>query len=443
MSDADPSTIACGSGVAGLRLRSGWPDGGRIDHRLMRTHGAVWRAAHPPVDPLCWLPPCAPRCGARRPHKRRPLAAHARVRTCLYASVAFASAVAMNGLPMYAKSAPAARAASTARPVPIDPDSARGPSKNCRISSTSAKGERPPACPPAPAATAISPSAPFSSCAARGGASHVGAGGEGHVCARARRPARRGKCRTRMRPAWRRGAGRGLTALAANLVLITSWYTCPPYECTAALTSSRAPSDVMTRGTSCRTHASRSCSRRSLDLCTIWLTANGAAGRSGFSASCFASSVLICVSHSSSLSFGRALSAGKEPTMPALHWAITSSGLDTMKSGACGERRGRGERPGGGGAAATETNSRGGGRAGEAYSRGGRSWVGVSRAALTPMIGTRMRLSSEVVAGGMVVCRFVSAPSSAKIDETFITPVVTSASGGLARPIQLSGPRPS
>src|SRR3990167_3240116 len=39
-------------------------------------------------------------------------------------------------------------------------------------------------------------------------------------------------------------------------------------------------------------------------------------------------------SHSSSTSFGRALSAGKEPTMPALHCSITRSGLDTMNSGA-------------------------------------------------------------------------------------------------------------
>ena len=39
------------------------------------------------------------------------------------------------------------------------------------------------------------------------------------------------------------------------------------------------------------------------------------------------------VSHSPSFSTGRALSAGNEPTTPALHWAMTSSGPDTMKSG--------------------------------------------------------------------------------------------------------------
>ena len=39
------------------------------------------------------------------------------------------------------------------------------------------------------------------------------------------------------------------------------------------------------------------------------------------------------VSHSESFSTGRALSAGNEPTTPALHWAMTSSGPDTMKSG--------------------------------------------------------------------------------------------------------------
>src|SRR5580704_10134926 len=31
---------------------------------------------------------------------------------------------------------------------------------------------------------------------------------------------------------------------------------------------------------------------------------------------------------------GRALSAGKAPTIPALHWAITSAGCETMNSGA-------------------------------------------------------------------------------------------------------------
>ena len=39
------------------------------------------------------------------------------------------------------------------------------------------------------------------------------------------------------------------------------------------------------------------------------------------------------VSHSSSFSTGRAFSAGNEPTTPALHWAITSSGPETMNSG--------------------------------------------------------------------------------------------------------------
>src|SRR5262249_39161208 len=36
----------------------------------------------------------------------------------------------------------------------------------------------------------------------------------------------------------------------------------------------------------------------------------------------------------SSISFGRALSAGNAPTMPALHCSITRSGLETMNSGA-------------------------------------------------------------------------------------------------------------
>ena len=39
------------------------------------------------------------------------------------------------------------------------------------------------------------------------------------------------------------------------------------------------------------------------------------------------------VNHSPSFSTGRAFSAGNEPTTPALHWAMTSSGPDTMNSG--------------------------------------------------------------------------------------------------------------
>src|SRR5512143_688105 len=38
-------------------------------------------------------------------------------------------------------------------------------------------------------------------------------------------------------------------------------------------------------------------------------------------------------SHSSSSAAGRALSAGNEPTTPALHCAITRSGTEMMKSG--------------------------------------------------------------------------------------------------------------
>src|ERR1700733_400555 len=39
-------------------------------------------------------------------------------------------------------------------------------------------------------------------------------------------------------------------------------------------------------------------------------------------------------SHSPSFSTGRAFSAGNEPMIPALHWAMTSSGPDTMNNGA-------------------------------------------------------------------------------------------------------------
>ena len=47
-----------------------------------------------------------------------------------------------------------------------------------------------------------------------------------------------------------------------------------------------------------------------------------------------ASSPLMRFSHSPSTGAGRALSAGNEPITPALHCAITSSGPETMKSGA-------------------------------------------------------------------------------------------------------------
>ena len=66
-----------------------------------------------------------------------------------------------------------------------------------RVSATKANGEIAPAWPPAPAATRIRPSAPFS------------------------------------------------IALWANFWLITSWSTMPPQPCTAWLRSSRAPSEVM------------------------------------------------------------------------------------------------------------------------------------------------------------------------------------------------------
>ena len=58
--------------------------------------------------------------------------------------------------------------------------------------------------------------------------------------------------------------------------------TMPPQPCTASLTSVRAPSEVMTIGTLYFAHICMSCSSRSLLLCTIWLIANGAAGRSGW-----------------------------------------------------------------------------------------------------------------------------------------------------------------
>ena len=54
-----------------------------------------------------------------------------------------------------------------------------------------------------------------------------------------------------------------------------------PAEWTASLSSMRAPSEVMTIGTFHFAQTSMSCSNRSFDRWTIWLTAKGAAGRSG------------------------------------------------------------------------------------------------------------------------------------------------------------------
>src|ERR1700744_2943404 len=108
----------------------------------------------------------------------------------------------------------------------------------------------------------------------------------------------------------------------------------PPQPCAAWFSSSRAPSEVMIIGTLCFSHSARSCSSRLLERCTIWLTANGADGRSGCALSYAASSSLIRTSHSSSSDAGRALSAGNDPTTPALHCAITRSGTEMMNSGA-------------------------------------------------------------------------------------------------------------
>ncbi len=51
-----------------------------------------------------------------------------------------------------------------------------------------------------------------------------------------------------------------------------------------------------------------------------------------------ASASVISCSHSSSCSAGRALSEGKLPTIPAVHWAMTSFGFDTMNIGAAIDR---------------------------------------------------------------------------------------------------------
>src|SRR5260370_37582083 len=60
----------------------------------------------------------------------------------------------------------------------------------------------------------------------------------------------------------------------------------------------------------------------------------GGEGGWGWGLSCGASCSLIRASHSSSSAGGRAFSAGNDPTMPALHCAITRSGTEMMNSGA-------------------------------------------------------------------------------------------------------------
>ena len=63
---------------------------------------------------------------------------------------------------MYAKSAPNAKEAATACPSPIAPDNITVPSNHSLTSLKSAKGDKAPACPPAPAQTKINPSTPCS-----------------------------------------------------------------------------------------------------------------------------------------------------------------------------------------------------------------------------------------------------------------------------------------
>jgi hypothetical protein len=67
----------------------------------------------------------------------------------------------------------------------------------------------------------------------------------------------------------------------------------------------------------------------------------GADGASGWSRSQAASASVTSCSHSSRREAGRALSAGKLPTIPAVHWAMTSAGLEMMNIGAAttGSRR--------------------------------------------------------------------------------------------------------
>ena len=115
-------------------------------------------------------------------------------------------------------------------------------------------------------------------------------------------------------------------ALRANRLLITSCSTIPPYEWIASLTSSRAPREVMTIGTWCSTTVARSSASRSLDLCTMRFTANGATYASGLASAKAALLWTIWSIHSPSADCGRALSEGNAPITPAWHCAATSSG---------------------------------------------------------------------------------------------------------------------
>jgi hypothetical protein len=130
-------------------------------------------------------------------------------------------------------------------------------------------------------------------------------------------------------------------ALRAKRSLITSCSVMPPHAWTVWFKSSRAPSELMMIGTSQRPHVATSSSQRGFDPCTIWLTANGAAGSSGWSRSHAANASVISCSHSSSCVWGRALSAGNDPITPAVHSAITSAGVETRNIGAAitGRRR--------------------------------------------------------------------------------------------------------
>src|SRR5258706_6001074 len=87
-------------------------------------------------------------------------------------------------------------------------------------------------------------------------------------------------------------------------------------------------------GTWCFSQSARSWSSRLFDRCTIWFTANGADIRWECALPCAPGSSWIGTSHSSSSAGGRAFNAGNDPTIPALHCAITSSGTEMMNSGA-------------------------------------------------------------------------------------------------------------
>ncbi len=186
------------------------------------------------------------------------------------------SAVAMNRVPMYARSQPRTCAAYSARPSATPPARTTGPSNQRRTARTNANPLAHPVCPPAPAVSSTSPSAPAS------------------------------------------------TARRAWWTEATSASTRQPASCNGATTGAGEPTLVMT------TSAPWAQMRSTWVAAAAWRTMTF--GQYGASAGPRASSKR--PSHSSSSSSERQLAVGNAPMAPARHAASTRSGPDTWNIGA-------------------------------------------------------------------------------------------------------------